>query len=319
MQIFVASKGQRLGPFSLRRVTELLDDGELSPDDLGWHADMKGWTPLRELPSLMTAIEAKRERDFLRESGKPLDTGKGTASASKKKEAWIASDDSSTGISDEPVQIEPVPSRMRSADELRDAAAAATGGKTKQRPFARFWARIFDYLLVLVLVYAVVGAPQLPGMDGTVPIAEMISGEYWEKVRTASEQPEFRRIGNAHMIALVLWTILEGLLIAQFGTTPGKWLLNMRVTNADGNRPSTQQSLLRSLYVWFIGVGMWLPMLSVGTMLFGLYSLMSRGATLWDRNLGTRVQHGRMTAPRILLVIAAFSAILLAHQAIALR
>ncbi len=319
MQIFVASKGQRLGPFSLFRVTELLDEGELSPDDLGWHADLKGWTPLREIPSLMAAIEAKRERDFLRESSKPLDTRARTGSASKNKEAWIASDDSSGEGGDQPVQIEPVPSRMRSADELRDAAAAATGIKSRPRPFARFWARIFDYLLVVLVVYAVVGAPQLPGMDGDVTIAQMISGEYWEKVRTASEQPEFRRVSNAHVVALVLWTILEGLLIAQFGTTPGKWLLNLRVTNNDGTRPSTQKSLLRSLYVWFLGVGMWIPMLSLGTMLFGLYSLISRGATLWDRNLGTRVEQGRMTVPRILLAIAAFFAILLAQQAIALR
>jgi len=316
MQIFVASKGQRLGPFSLYRVTELLDEGELSPDDLGWYSGLEKWTPLREFPSLMAAIEAKRERDFLRESSKPLDS---KGSASQNREAWIATDDVASGADGEPVQIEPVPSRMRSADELRDAAAVATGAKIKPRPFARFWARIFDYLLVVLVVYAVVGAPQLPGMDGEVTITEMVSGEYWEKVRTASEQPEFRRISNAHVIALVLWTILEGLLIAQFGTTPGKWLLNMRVTNAEGTRPSTQQSLLRSLYVWFIGVGMWLPMLSIGTMLFGLYSLISRGATLWDRNLGTRVQQGRLTAPRILLAIAAFFAILLAQQAIALR
>lgn len=323
MQIFVASKGQRLGPFGLRRVTELLDDGELSPDDLGWHADIANWTPLSEIPALMAAIETKREHDFVRESNKPLDTGKNKSSNStsnkkNKKEAWIASDQSSTGGGD-PVQIEPVPSRMRTADELRDAAAAATDNHTKPRPVARFWARIFDYLLVVLVVYAVVGAPQLPGMDGNVTFTEMMNGEYWEKIRTASEQPEFRRISNAHVVGLVLWTILEGLLIAQFGTTPGKWLLNLRVTNAAGIRPSTQQSLLRSLYVWFLGVGMWIPMLSLGTMLFGLYSLMSRGTTLWDRNLGTRVQQGRMTLPRILLAIAAFFAILLAQQALALR
>jgi len=317
MQLFVASKGQRLGPFSLYRVTEMLDDGELSPDDLGWHAGRTEWTPLREIPSLMAPIEAKRERDFLRESNKPLDTrGGGT---SKKKESWIASDDSPSSGSGEPVQIEPGPSRMRSADELREAAATATGAKIKPRPFARFWARIFDYLLVVFVVYAVVGAPKLPGMDGDVTITQMFSGEYWESIRTASEQPEFRRVSNAHVVALVLWTILEGLLIAQFGTTPGKWLLNLRVSNSAGTRPSTQQAVLRSLYVWFLGVGMWLPMLSIGTMLFGLYSLMSRGVTIWDRNLGTRVLQGRMTAPRILLVIAAFFAILLAQQAIALR
>lgn len=206
MQIFVASKGQRLGPFSLYRVTELLDEGELSPDDLGWHADLKGWTPLREMPSLMATIEAKRERDFLRESSKPLDTRRRSASTAKKtenKEAWIASDDSPAESSGEPVQIEPVPSRMRSADELRDAAAAATGVRIKPRPFARFWARIFDYLLVVVVVYAVVGAPQLPGMDGDVTITEMVSGEYWDKVRTASEQPEFRRVSNAHVLSLI--------------------------------------------------------------------------------------------------------------------
>ena len=76
MQIFVASKGQRLGPFSIYLLTEKIKDGEVSPNDLGWYQGRDEWTPLCEIPALMSVFEAKREGDFLRESGKPRDTSR---------------------------------------------------------------------------------------------------------------------------------------------------------------------------------------------------------------------------------------------------
>jgi len=74
--------------------------------------------------------------------------------------------------------------------------------------------------------------------------------------------------------------------------------------------------MIRAFFVWFAGVGMWLPIFSILTLAFSLWSLKARGSTFWDRQLGSRVQQGNLTIGRIVLAFAAFLAIVLVQQAI---
>lgn len=301
MQIFVSHKGERSGPFSLFRVSELLDEGKLLPDDLGWHQGRDEWTPLREIPALMSTIESKRERDFQRESSKPLDTSATPTSERAKAD---------TGS-------------PRSAKELRSAAAASVategvGSGNQVRPFSRFWARVFDYLLVMLTIYSIFGAPPMPG--GTAPtFSDLVDPEFLDRLRETMDSPQGRRLANIQSAALVIWVLLEGLMLRHFGATPGKALFGIRVVQRNGSRLSMQQSLMRALFVWFAGVGFWMPPLTLATMAFGFYYLLSRRTTLWDRQVGSRVAHRPFTALRILLVVFAFLAILLAQQSLTFR
>jgi uncharacterized RDD family membrane protein YckC len=58
MQIYLGRNGKQIGPFTLERVQEKLEDGDLRLSDLGWHEGMKDWVPLREM---LPGSEAKRE------------------------------------------------------------------------------------------------------------------------------------------------------------------------------------------------------------------------------------------------------------------
>jgi len=52
--IYVNRKGQQLGPYDPTQVVRLLLDGELAPDDYGWHKGLENWVPLGQLEALTT-------------------------------------------------------------------------------------------------------------------------------------------------------------------------------------------------------------------------------------------------------------------------
>jgi uncharacterized RDD family membrane protein YckC len=301
MQIFVSSNGQRIGPFSVFQLSEMIKDDEVSPKDLGWYQGRDEWSPLSEIPALMSVIEKKREGDFVRESSKPLDS---------------SGKDSSNGLGPAPGAPS---STTATAAESGSTGSATTPTTTAARPMSRFWARVFDYLLVVVLVYAIFGAPPLPASitDGTASMQDFASGQFWERLRESMATPEALRLGRIQQGALVIWVLLEGYLLHRFGTTPGKALFALRVTQVNGSRMGLQQAVIRGFFVWFLGVGMWLPLLAVITLGFSLWSLLARGGTVWDRHLGSRVQQQqRLSAGRMALAFTAFLVIMLIQHAI---
>ncbi len=328
MQFFVSRKGQRLGPYSIFRITELLDDGELSPDDLGWHQGRDIWVPLREIPALIPAIETKRERDFLRESGKPLDSGKAKRGRERGSGSRTSDSDDQTdgGEADADADADAASSSDSAtvagiAPRPGSPAAAKANAAGSSRPITRFWARIFDFLLVTVLVYAFFGPPPMPDniKNGSASFAEIANPEFWQSLRRAMETDAAQHLAHIQQIALVLWVLLEGYLLHRFGTTPGKALFGIRVTQVNGSRLGLQQSMLRAFFVWFIGVGMWWPFVTLATLAFSLWSLLARGSTIWDRQLATRVQQGKLSIARIALAFVAFVFILLIQQTIVSR
>jgi uncharacterized RDD family membrane protein YckC len=62
---------------------------------------------------------------------------------------------------------------------------------------------------------------------------------------------EYGKSLGQSVIAAVLYTAYDTILIARSGQTVGKRLLNMRVANLqDGSTPSVQASLVRALVLW---------------------------------------------------------------------
>ena len=64
-------------------------------------------------------------------------------------------------------------------------------------------------------------------------------------------------LGNAWFILFlyVPWFALESFLLHRFGTTPGKWLLGLKVVNDDGSPLSLAAATRRSMRVLFLGIG----------------------------------------------------------------
>ncbi len=99
------------------------------------------------------------------------------------------------------------------------------------------------------------------------------------------------------------WMILEIILIHYAATTPGKWLLGLRVVNADGTRLDLMQSTRRAFGVYVLGIGLGWEIVSVFCM--GLSALTTKrlGATMWDHFPKHRVRSSPLRVWGILAVI----------------
>lgn len=109
-------------------------------------------------------------------------------------------------------------------------------------------------------------------------------------------------------LALMAWTIpiwlyIETWVLSIFGTTPGKSLLKINLSNIDGSKAEFDSIFKRTISVWFKGLGLALPIVGIITMLVSYSNLKKNGAASWDTNNGLKITHGRIGAWRVFLAI----------------
>jgi uncharacterized RDD family membrane protein YckC len=84
--------------------------------------------------------------------------------------------------------------------------------------------------------------------------------------------------------ASLLWAFVEANLLSSIGTTPGKWLLGIRVINQQGNMPVLLEAFKRSIGVWWYGLGAGCVPLMPVTMAVNCVRLMRNRPMRWDRS-----------------------------------
>lgn len=62
-----------------------------------------------------------------------------------------------------------------------------------------------------------------------------------------------------HIVVFLLMLLTEPMLLALFGTTPGKWLLGLRVTDNEGKRLSLEEAGERTWKMFLYGMGLGIP------------------------------------------------------------
>jgi uncharacterized RDD family membrane protein YckC len=90
-------------------------------------------------------------------------------------------------------------------------------------------------------------------------------------------------------LMMIVWIIVESAMIHVWGTTPGKWLLGLRVSRLDGEVLPVGLSLLRSIRVYLMGMGMSHPILLPLCHAFSWWFVRKHGSALWDGTSGIRV------------------------------
>ncbi|NNE90099.1 MAG: RDD family protein [Verrucomicrobiales bacterium] len=272
MEFYISSQGKKLGPLSLYRVTELLRDKEISAKDLGWVRDQEKWMPLEEMPALESTIRAVRRKEREQKLGPEVVL--------------------------EDVKEQPAP----------DGAKSGLPVSREVQPFARFWARWFDYFLVSALVVTFVEVPTLP--------QEATLGDFWSQFR-AQQEVLASEAGQKLLMMLLIgiwsWQLVEGILIWLFGTTPGKALFGIRVTTQDGSPVPIFRAMGRSIYVFVAGFGMGINILQAIAMAAGFFRLLAKGNTFWDQHLKLKTHHAPMGLVRILVAVGAFFALMAAY------
>lgn len=145
----------------------------------------------------------------------------------------------------------------------------------------RFWARWFDLYLY--------------------------SGIWWLGMWAAGQDIEAALTNSwVTFLHFVPWFALETLMIQYWGTTPGKWLLGLSVSNRDGSRLDLAAAVRRSLRVLFTGIGFGWGMLSLVCQIISLFTARWLGDPLWDRTGGHQVVSTRLKPLKVTLLVFAF-------------
>lgn len=149
------------------------------------------------------------------------------------------------------------------------------------RPFRRAFARFIDYLLWGMLTIAVLG----------------------EKSGSIHFQ------SRAFYLSFWIYPFFEAVLIAVFGTTFGKRLAGVHVSDENGNRLTLPVSLKRAFLVFGAGMGCFLSYVSLLFPVLGCYGLVKYKMTVWDRYAPASVSVEK-TTPADKFILAVFMAFL---------
>lgn len=152
-------------------------------------------------------------------------------------------------------------------------------------PWHRLFAREFvDYILFMIALVAAVGiAMEL----------QLISAQNTEILT------------NILGFSLpFLWIFVEALLLSTWGTTPGKWMMNITVRTDSGEKLSYSQGLHRGFRVWIWGMGLGLPLISFIANVVAYNKLTGNGITSWDLAGGFVVTHSELNVWHKILAIA---------------
>lgn len=152
--------------------------------------------------------------------------------------------------------IDPV--ARQEAETLRPAAGL----------WSRFWARNFD-LMIFGVVVRLALAPVFPDIFWAT--------SFW-----------------GGLIEAILWLplalVLDALVMASFGTTPGKALWGLSVRSATGARLSLPAIVKRNFGFWLYGFGAGIPLLGIVTLALNYWQGRKGLPARWDRGAGHQVR-----------------------------
>lgn len=173
---------------------------------------------------------------------------------------------------DEPA---PIPREQQGAEQKEEKKL-----NSKSHPWIRFFARILDYkifLFVIGLILFAMGIEITPNQFAFLFIA-----------------------------SIFVWIFIESFLLSTWGSTPGKWLLKVHLKKKSVGKPSYLEAIHRSFAVWWLGMGAGIFPITAITMIVANVKLSNLGQTTWDRMYGYEVEHEKLGAGRIILVIVLF-------------
>jgi hypothetical protein len=162
----------------------------------------------------------------------------------------------------------------------------AEGGSKQTHPWRRLFARYIDVFLITIaftVLFAVIGGFAMLAVAGV-----------WLSI-----------------LMLLLQVPIEALLLSSLGTTPGKSLYGISVTQSDGTPPPFDRAIKRAFLVYLKGMGLGIPIVSLVTIIIGYRALTRAGQATWDADTQLVVRHRSLGAGRIVLLVVVWTIIIL--------
>lgn len=109
------------------------------------------------------------------------------------------------------------------------------------------------------------------------------------------------------MLAALLWTFIEPIIMCVFGTTLGKYLFNVSIKNNKNEKLSLKEAIKRSFLIYVYGLGFGLPFISLCTSIISYGRLMRDNITKWDEQEGYVVDYKKLNYFKVLIGIIIFT------------
>jgi hypothetical protein len=107
---------------------------------------------------------------------------------------------------------------------------------------------------------------------------------------------------------LFAYIFVEPVMLAAWGSTPGKALLRVRLRNSDGTKLSYAKALGRTARVWVKGVGLGIPFIALFTQIYAYNRLKKEGMTSWDEEGNFSLTHRVIGPWRVIATVLIFIA-----------
>jgi uncharacterized RDD family membrane protein YckC len=108
---------------------------------------------------------------------------------------------------------------------------------------------------------------------------------------------------------LPLALVLDALVSAVFGATPGKALLGLKVVDLHAEPLKASGYLARNAALWVEGLGLGVPVLTLITLFVALRKVRHKQSAAWDRAKGSRVLHQPKPAISALIFLISWIAL----------
>ncbi|NCG27257.1 MAG: DUF4339 domain-containing protein [Verrucomicrobiales bacterium] len=165
------------------------------------------------------------------------------------------------------------------------------------RPWIRLWARVIDFPILilpgLLFLRAWLGEDKLNAYMGPEALQNLLE-------QNQTSQPSISTLITITSAICISWVITETLILSCFSTTLGKWILNTKISDAKGKKINPKSALLRSFNVCFRGCGLIIFPFVFICPIISYFSLTKRNTTSWDYSQETKVNHGDLSALRIM-------------------
>jgi uncharacterized RDD family membrane protein YckC len=143
------------------------------------------------------------------------------------------------------------------------------------------------------------------------------SGVWWLGMWAAGQNIEAAMLNPWVMFFhYIPWFVLESVLIQRFATTPGKWLLGVRVLNLDHSHLELGPAIRRSMKVLFSGIGFGFSYLALFCHILSFVVVKRIGSTLWDQTGGHHVVATPLQPIRVMALVMGFFAAMMMHYVI---
>lgn len=173
----------------------------------------------------------------------------------------------------EPVRVAPKTEESKTSSEKK----LKNNITVTVHPWIRYWARYID-IIIFSLIFGIFLAIFIPSVLDSSDVFLTI-------------------------IILFVWIFAESVLLSSWGTTPGKWLLKIKLAWHPNRKPDFSVALNRSFGVWLKGLGLGIPIVSLFTLISSYNHLTKEGITHWDRDGHFTITHGKIGIFRIIVAI----------------